>query len=269
MNKILLVGCGHMGSALLSSWFKKTSFNFSVIDPNNYKHIKKKYSKKVSVFKTIEAIQDINKFNIIIFAIKPQIAKQVVSAFHSISNKNILFISILAGKKFSFFDKYFNTKQQIVRVMPNMPALVERGMSCLVSNKLTSKKNKKIAKELFDIVGKTIWLKKESDLDKITAISGSGPAYLFMFIEYFESVARDLGFTSVIAKQLVYQTALGSIELLVKDIRSAKQLKESIAVKGGTTEAAINVFEKNSLFKKIIKNAIKNAYHRSIKLGEN
>ena len=269
MNKILLVGCGHMGSALLSSWFKKTSFSFSVIDPNNYKNIKKKYSKKVSVFKTIEAIQDINKFNIIIFAIKPQIAKQVISEFHSISNKNILFISIVAGKRFSFFDKYFNTKKQIVRVMPNMPALVERGMSCLVSNKLTSKKNKKIAKKLFDIVGKTIWLKKESDLDKITAISGSGPAYLFMFIEYFESVARDLGFTSVIAKQLVYQTALGSIELLVKDMRSAKQLKESIAVKGGTTEAAINVFEKNSLFKKIIKNAIKNAYHRSIKLGEN
>ena len=80
-----------------------------------------------------------------------------------------------------------------------------------------------------------------------------------MFIEYFESIVRDLGFTSAIAKQLVYQTALGSIELLVKVIRSAKQLKESIAVKGGTTEAAINVFEKNSLFKKIIKNAIKNA----------
>ena len=83
-----------------------------------------------------------------------------------------------------------------------------------------------------------------------------------------ESIAKELGFTSVIAKQLVYQTALGSVELLVKDKRSAKQLKESIAIKGGTTEAAINVFEKKYQFKKIIKNAVKAAYHRSIRLGK-
>ena len=268
MNKILLIGCGHMGSALLASWYENTSFSFVVIDPKNYRSIKKKYSKKISTFKTIDAIQDINIFNIIIFAIKPQIAKQVITKFYSISNKHILFISIMAGKKISFFEKYFNSKQQIIRVMPNMPALVEKGMSCLVSNKATSRKNKKITKELFGIIGKTLWLKKESDLDKITAISGSGPAYFFMFIEYFESVVRDLGFTSVIAKQLVYQTALGSIELLVKDKRSAKKLKESIAIKGGTTEAAINIFEKKSQFKKIIKNAVKAAHHRSIKLGK-
>ena len=117
----------------------------------------------------------------------------------------------MAGKKFSFFEKYFNSKQQIVRVMPNMPALVEKGMSCLVSNKTTSKKNKKITKKLFEIVGKTLWLKEESELEKITAISGSGPGYYFIFIEYLESIAKELGFTSVIAKQLVYQTALGSV----------------------------------------------------------
>ena len=84
-----------------------------------------------------------------------------------------------------------------------------------------------------------------------------------------ESVAKELGITSINAKKLVYQTALGSIELLVKDKRSAKQLKESIAIKGGTTEAAINIFEKKSQFKNIIRNAIKAAYCRSIKLGKN
>ena len=105
-------------------------------------------------FKTIDAIQDINKFNIIIFAIKPQVAEKVIVKINSISNKNVLFISIMAGKKFSFFDKYFHSKQQIVRVMPNMPALVEKGMTCLVSNKLTSKKNKIIVSNLFKLVGK-------------------------------------------------------------------------------------------------------------------
>ena len=114
-----------------------------------------------------------------------------------------------------------------------------------------------------------VWTKDESNsLDKITAISGSGPAYYFIFIEYLETIARELGITSINAKKLVYQTALGSIELLVKDKRNAKQLKESIAIKGGTTEAAFNVFEKKSQFKKIIKKAIKAAYYRSIKLGK-
>ena len=118
-------------------------------------------------------------------------------------------------------------------------------------------------------LAKLFGLKEESDLDKITAISGSGPAYYFIFIEYLESISRELGITSINSKKLVYQTALGSIELLIKDKRNAKQLKESIAIEGGTTEAAINVFEKKSLFKKIIKKAMKAAYYRSIKLGKN
>ncbi len=268
MKKILLVGCGHMGSALLFSWLKKTSFNFSVIDPYNYKNIKQKFSKKISTFKTIDEIYDINKFDIIIFAIKPQIAKKVIEKFNLISKKNILFISIIAGKKFSFFNRYLNSKQQIVRVMPNMPVFVEKGMSCLVSNTLTTRKNKKTSKELFEKIGKAIWLKKESDLDKVTAISGSGPAYFFLFVEYLESIAKELGFTSLIARQLVYQTAIGSIELLLQDKKNAKQLKESIAVQGGTTEAAISIFEKKSQFKKTIRSAIKAAYNRSIKLGK-
>ena len=257
-----------MGSALLASWHNKTTFSFTVVDPNNYKRIKKKYAKKVSTFKTIDEIKNINKFNIIVFAIKPQIARQVIIKFNAISNKNVLFISIMAGKKFNFFDKYFKAKQKIIRVMPNMPALVGKGMSCLVSNKAASRKNKKITKELFEIIGKTLWLKNESELDKITAISGSGPGYYFIFIEYLESIAKELGFTSIIAKQLVYQTALGSIELLLKDKRSAKELKESIVVKGGTTEAAINIFEKKSQFKKIIRNAVKAAYFQSVKIGK-
>ena len=93
MIKILLVGCGHMGSALLVSWYKKKSFNFSVIDPNNYKKIKQKYSKKISTYKSMNEISNINKFDIIVFAIKPQIAKQVVEKFNSITKK-IFYLSV-------------------------------------------------------------------------------------------------------------------------------------------------------------------------------
>lgn len=270
MNNILLVGCGHMGSALLNSWYNKSSYNITVIDPNNYKNLKKKYTHNVFIFKSLQDIKKIQKFNIIVFAVKPQIAKAVVSQFNSLSNKKILFLSIIAGKKIDFFKKYLQHPHQIIRAMPNLPACIERGMTCLVSNTITTKNNKIIAKDLFNDVGKTIWLKKESDIDKVTAISGSGPAYYYLFIEHLISEAIQLGLKPSIAKQLVHQTALGSITLLLSnDSNSAHKLRKNIAVKGGTTEAAINVFEKDSKFRKIIGQAINSAYNQAKKLGNN
>ena len=91
--------------------------------------------------------------------------------------RNVLIISIIAGKKISFLKQSLGSNHQIVRVMPNMPALVEKGTSCLVCNKFTSKKNIRLSTMLFKKVGEIIWLKKESDIDKIAAVSGSGPAY--------------------------------------------------------------------------------------------
>ena len=269
MNKILLVGCGHMGSALLNSWHKNKSYNISVIDPKNYKNLKKKYYNNVSIYKAFKEIKIIHEFNTIVFAIKPQVAKEVISQFNYLSSKKILFVSIVAGKKIDFINKYLNCSHQIIRAMPNMPALVLKGMTCLISNNMTTEKNKKIVESLFQCVGKTIWLKKESDIDKVTAISGSGPAYYFLFIEHLISESIKLGLKPKVAKELIYQTALGSIDLLTNNTKSAHELRKNIAVKGGTTEAAINVFEKNSKFRKIIGQSIRAAYNRSRKLGNN
>jgi len=267
MKKILLIGCGHMGSTLLNAWYKKTSFKFSVVDPKTYKILKKKYAKKISIYKSIEKINNFDQFNIIIFAVKPQIAKQIISQFSFIDNKKILFLSIIAGKKINFIENNLLNPHQVIRIMPNMPAFVEKGMTCLISNNLTSKRNKIIAGNLFKTVGKIIWLDKELDIDKVTAVSGSGPAYFFLFIEHLLSQAIKLGLKKKIALELIYQTALGSIHLLLKSKRSAEELRKSIAVKGGTTEAAINIFNKKEQFKKIIGQALKAAYNRSKKLG--
>ena len=117
-------------------------------------------------------------------------------------------------------------------------------------------------------VGKIFWLSKEIDLDKITAISGSGPGYFFLFIDILEKVAIKLGFSKKISKQLVYQTALGSVKLLVTGSKSAEELAKTIAIKGGTTEAAIKVFLDNNNFKKIINEAIYAAHKKSIELGK-
>ena len=258
-----------MGSALLDAWNRKADFNISVIDPNNYNNLKKKYNNKVKIYSSFKSLKKLTEFNIIIFAIQPQIAKEVVSQFKVLDDKKILFLSIVAGKKITFFEKHLYHTHQIIRAMPNMPAYIEKGMTCCIANKTTSKKNIKIANDMFNKVGNTIWLKKESDIDKVTAISGSGPAYYFLFIENLILEAIKLGFKPKIAKQLVYQTAFGSINLLLKNKKSARELKNVIAVKGGTTEAAINVFEKKSRFNNIISKAINAAYKRSLKLGGN
>ena len=257
-----------MGFALLRSWHRKTSNFFTVIDPIKYKKLNRWNKKRVSAFNNINKIKNMQKFNIIIFAIKPQIANKVMKQFIDLTyKKNVLFISIIAGKKIIFFNNFLPLKNQFIRVMPNMPAFVEEGMSCLVSNKEVSRQNKNKASVLFSTVGKILWFKHENELDKVTAISGSGPGYFFLFINFLEKAAAELGFNERILKQLVHQTALGSIRLLVSGNKSAEKLAQNIAIKGGTTEAAIRIFKKDNQLKKIINRAVKAAHKRAIELG--
>tara|TARA_Y100000590_G_scaffold465179_1_gene636719 strand:- start:2601 stop:3410 length:810 start_codon:yes stop_codon:yes gene_type:complete len=269
MNKILLVGCGHMGFALLSSWIKKTNFTFTVVDPKNYKKLNLKFRKKVIAYNNLNKINNFKKFDVVVYAIKPQISNIVLKEFRNIQfKKNILFLTVVAGKKISFYRKFLPSNSQIVRVMPNMPVTIELGMSCIYYNKATSKTNRLKAVSLFKNVGKILILNKEEDIDKVTAISGSGPGYFFLFINMLEIAAMKLGFNSKTSRELVTQTALGSILLLIKSGKKSKDLQNNISIKGGTTEAAINYFNKNKI-KKIINSALKVAYDRAKELSKN
>ncbi len=268
MSKILLVGCGHMGSALLNAWIDLKPYSFAVIDPFNYDKLKQKYKKKIRLFKKIPNQSEIKKYDIIIFAIKPQVAKKVVSQYQNFEfKKNSVIASIIAGKKISFFKKNIKHAIQIVRIMPNMPALIREGVSCLVSNKNFSKNNKKIIENLFKKVGKTIWLQNEIEIDKATAISGSGPGYFFTLIDAFEKATQKIGFSKKISRELVLSTLLGSAKLMELTKKNPIDLANSIAVKGGTTEAGIKVLKKNQL-SNIMYNTFLAAYKRASKLGK-
>jgi len=269
MNKILIIGCGHMGGALLNSWNRKTKNHFTIVDPNNYKKINLQFNNKVTAFNKLEKIKNFKKFDIVLFAIKPQILEKILKKLEGIQFKNnILFLSIVAGKKISFYEKFLVKNNQFIRLMPNMPAFVNEGVTCLVANRYTKRINKKKAISLFESVGKVIEFKTEKDLYKATAISGSGPAYYFLFIHLLEESALKLGFSKKLSKEIVQQTALGSIKLLLNSNKTSEKLLKSIAVKGGTTEAAIKQFNQNNITKKIINSAIKSAYIRSLELGK-
>ena len=269
MIRVLLVGCGHMGSALLNAWINLKSHSLTVVDPLSYDYLKKKYyKKKIRFFDKTPNQNEIKKFDIIIFAIKPQITKKVLSEYRNFEfKKNSLVVSIVAGKKISFFKKNIKNAIQIVRVMPNMPALIGEGVSCLVSNKSNSKNNKTIINNLFSKVGKTIWLKNEIEIDKATAISGSGPGYVFTLIDAFEKASQQIGFPKNITREMVLSTILGSAKLMEKTKKEPSDLADSIAVKGGTTEAGIKILQKNQPHKMMYSTFLA-AYKRASKLGK-
>lgn len=269
MNNILIIGCGHMGSALLEAWSKNKSYNFCVVDPIRYKYINRKFkSKKIISYKNIKEINNTKIFDIVLIAITPQIANESLKEYKLFNfKKSCLLVSIVAGKKIIFFKKFFPNIKQIVRVMPNMPALIGEGVSCMVGNKFISKINKNKIQKLFSKIGLAIWLRSEKDIDKATAISGSGPGYVFYIIDAIEKAANKLGLSKELNEKIIFQTFLGSLMLQKKIKQPAHKLSNTIAIKGGTTEAGLKVLKKNNL-SRIFLATLSSAYKKALQLGK-
>ena len=258
-----------MGTALVNSWLNLNSYSFTVVDPFNFKKLKNKFNnKKIDILNKAPIQKEINKFDIIIFAVKPQIADGVLSEYKDFEfKKNSIIGSIIAGKKIIFFQKRLKNANQFVRIMPNMPALIRNGISCFVSTNNLSNKNKKTINQLFLKVGKTLWLNNESQIDKATAVSGSGPGYVYALINSFEKAAQKLGFSKKQSRELVLTTILGSIYLMQETKKEPYDLEKSIAVKGGTTEAGLKNLKNNNI-DKIIYKTYMSAYKKAKILGK-
>ena len=268
MKNILLVGCGHMGSALLTSWLNSKNFLITVIDPFKYKILKQKFKKKIKVIKSISDLNKKDDFDFIVFATKPIDLDNAISEISNIKlNNKTSIISVVAGKKINIFKSKIKNINNIFRVMPNMPALIGEGMNCIVASKKANKSQVADVQKLFSYSGKTILFKNEDQIDMATAISGSGPGFIFYLIDAMENAALKLGFNSKIAKTLVLETFKGSIDLILKYNLSAKQLADVVATKGGTTEAGINILKKNKIHK-IFKDLTKASYKIAKRQGK-
>ena len=254
-----------MGGSLLKGWISSKYKNISVIDPN--KKVFKKIN-KVKYYNSISKIKDVSKFDVIFFAVKPQILNKVIKPYKKIIFKNILIVSIVAGKKVNYFEKEFGKNTSVVRTMPNLPALVGKGVTCLFANSNTNKIQKKIAAKLFESAGKVFWVNKESYIDKFTAMSGSGPAYFYYFIECVRDAGIKIGLDKKLSYELAKETAIGSIALLERSKEEAKVIRKRIMIKGGTTEAGINKLIINNKINKIVSEAVKSAFKRAQYLGK-
>ena len=262
-KSLALVGCGKMGQALLSGWLKSQHFfDISVIQPDPLPA-----DFATDGFSYFTNLPEGKVFDIIVFAVKPQILDQVIKTYTGSVHPETLIISIAAGKNISTFESTFGLKQSIIRTMPNTPAMVGKGITALVANSSVTENQKQEADNLFKTCGETLWLKAEKQLDAITAVSGSGPAYLFYFIEALTKSAQELGLSEDHAMQLARQTVIGAASLAEHDSQTeVSTLRQNVTSPGGTTEAALNILMDGQL-DSILQQALKAAKERSQELS--
>ena len=259
--KIGVIGAGNMGTALVRGLVEKSVYpqNISIFDVDRKKLEAVKKEAHVKISKSNR--QCVSLSDVVILAVKPQMIQQVIEEISSSVDKGALVISIAAGVPIVKIETYFKKPVSLIRVMPNMPALVGAGMSAFALGKHASGKHRKIAESILSAFGEIVMV-PEKMLDLVTAVSGSGPAYFFLLAEKLIEAAYELGMKVDVAKKLVYQTALGSSRVMQSGQEDPETLIDRVASKGGTTEAALKIFQKEG-FGKIIQDAVKAAVRRS------
>ena len=266
-RKIGIIGCGNMGEAILSRLAnvmeKSTSIMVSELDSKRRDCLQDKYKMIIGT--------DNNKVvkfsDVIILAVKPcdfeDVLKKEVCCGIS---ENKLIISIAAGITTKYIERAVGRDIPVIRAMPNIGAIIGHSVSSLSAGAYVKKSDMELAREIFSLIGDVVEV-DEGLVDAVTAVSGSGPAYFFYFIESLYEVAQELKLPGEVAKKLVIKTALGSVKLLCNLKEDPKALRKKVTSKGGTTEAAFKVLEYKKV-KKIIKDAVKKACKRSKELSK-
>ena len=261
--KILLVGCGKMGSALLGGWIEQNmeGSNICVIEPkkNNLSAFLKH---EITIFNTLSDLPKHYKPDFVVFAVKPQLMNEIVPDYRCFS-ENVVFISIAAGKSIAYFESHLSKQNAIIRAMPNTPAAIGRGITVACGNSSVKKQTQEICLALLAAVGKVRWLDDEKLIDAVTAISGSGPAYVFLLAEAMVQAGRDAGLNQDMATELAISTVAGSGELLQRSSEKISVLRENVTSPGGTTEAALSVLMGVNGMQKLIGKAVNKAILRS------
>ena len=271
MATIGFIGGGNMATSLIGGLISAgyTAADIIVIDPSDAVHdtLSKKFN--ISVNTDINAVHNCE---IIVLAVKPQILTAVCQQLASIQTSYSLIVSIAAGIRSTDINRWLTqeqttTEQAIVRCMPNTAALLQCGASGLFANDSVSDKQKEQAENILKAVGLVVWVDKEKQLDAVTAVSGSGPAYFFLLMEAMKSAGKELGLPSNVAQQLVLQTALGAARMATESDLTPEDLRKNVTSKGGTTEQAILSFQAAN-FSTIVFNALEAANNRSVSLAD-
>ena len=264
-NKCLgFIGVGVMGSSIIKSLLMKsiTSDQICIADksPEKLEQIKSQYQVKVKEISTIA-----ESCNVIFLAVKPQDLADVLTELKQTIQPETVVISIAAGKTIKFIEDQLQTNNPVIRAMPNTPAQIGKGISAIAAGAKVSGDELKIATELFSTTGEVVVV-TEDKIDAVTALSGSGPAYFFYFIEAMVKAGVELGLTDEIATKLAIETISGSAAMLKESNLDAATLRKNVTSPKGTTAAALEVFS-NSDLENIILKAMSAAKNRAQELA--
>ena len=267
-KKIGIIGTGNMGEALVSglvSSQKSSPDNIICADvrEDSLESIKDKYG----VITTTNNTNAISESEIIIYCVKPQILASVLKETALCLDMSKLVISIAAGVPLAAIESCVNKELRLVRVMPNIAAFVKEGATAIAAGKNTHKDDIKLAKAIFDSVGKSVFIEENILMDAITGLSGSGPAYIFLIVDALADAGVKMGLSRKDALFLSSQTVLGAAKLLMETKEHPGQLKDRVTSPGGTAIAGIHTLEKGGLRTTLI-NAVEAATTRSKELGE-
>lgn len=235
--KIALVGCGNMGHAMLSGWLKSGILDHAhIVDPH-YNH--ENTDQPVTVCRSPSQLP--SDLNLIVFAVKPQIISKILDEY-SPNMDNAAAVSVAAGTPVSTFEEILGSSARIIRTMPNTPSQIGKGITGLFANQNCSDDDRKNTDRLLGTLGPTVWCKREDQLNDITALSGSGPAYVFHMIEAMAEAGCSLGLSEKDAMKLARQTVIGAAALAEQNAETtAEDLRRNVTSPNGTTQAGLEV----------------------------
>ena len=265
-TRIKIIGCGKMASAILDAWLKKSISpqDIYVDDPNPSEWLlnKKKHGLNINTKADVS-------FDYCFIGVKPQSLDEIKIELKRLSKKNVTFVSMLAGIKINRLEDIIGKDESIVRIMPNLPAEILKGVTAVKENKRVEPKQSKNLALLLEAFGETVKFVEERKFDAVTAISGSGPAYIFLIAELMTEVGVNLGLSHDEAFKLVKHTIDGAGSLIVNSSLRPQKLRENVTSPGGTTHEALAVMmNKDNGLPKIFSAAIKAAAQRSKELSK-
>jgi len=270
MSNICFIGGGNMATSLIGGLIAQghPADSISVSDPNESQ--REQLIQQYSINAFADCGPAMADADIVVLAVKPQVMKVValsIAAAITSEAKQPLFVSIAAGINLFSLQSWLGQEQAIVRCMPNTPSLIQLGASGLYANEHTSIVQKNLAETVLKAAGIVQWVQSEAEIDAVTAVSGSGPAYYFLLMEAMIDAGIELGLSRETASELTIQTAIGAAQMAKESDVDTAELRRRVTSPGGTTEQAINTFESAHL-RDIVKAALNAANRRSGELAE-
>ena len=263
---LVLVGCGKMGGALLEGWLARGvgAAKIIVMEPKPSPEVSALLSKHGVSLNPSPA--SINDAEVVVIAVKPQMMTEVLPHLLPLMAAKPLILSIAAGKAIASFEVAFGKAASIIRTMPNTPAAIGRGITAIVGNQNVSPTQMKLAEELLAATGEVVHVDNEAVIDLVTAVSGSGPAYVFLLAETLAAAGEKAGLPKELAVRLARATVAGSGELMRQSGIDAAILRQNVTSPNGTTHAALQVLMGDDGMQQLLNRAVEAAAQRSREL---